>query len=191
MSTITKVSTSAEPDDNRDIALAPDGQPYQPLPPRVTENAYFDARVPKNVIDNLRKSVRERFYGSSTEEADTIRKIDEEVFEKVRLAEQFQIDRADNLLERNKGRVGAALTYTERIDDLRARLRAGEDTATIAKEFNALERDIRTREINVLRGMAVEADGIGASLADLVEHAQRLYALMPIAFGRAAGLVGH
>lgn len=112
MSTITKVSTSAEPDDNREAALAPDGQPYQPLPRRVTEEHYFDARVPKDIIDNLRKSVRQRSYGSSTEEADTIRKTDEEVFEKVRLAEQFQIDRADAMLERNKGRVGAALAYT-------------------------------------------------------------------------------
>lgn len=188
MSTIKKVSTSAEPDDVRDVELAPDGYPFRPLPPRV-EGTYFDARVPKDVIDTLRKSVRQRPYGNSTEEAETIRKTDEAAFEKVRVAEQYQMVRADKLLERNKGRVGAALSYTEKIDNLRARLRAGEDTTTIAKEFNALERNIRSREIGVLRGMAIEAEGIEAALADPVEHAQHLYTLMPLAFGRTAGLV--
>lgn len=189
MSTIKKVSTSAEPDDAREVELAPDGYPFRPLPPRV-EGAYFDARIPKDVIDTLRKSVRQRSYGNSTEEAETIRKTDEAVFEKVRVAEQYQIGRADSLLERNKGRVGAALSYTEQIDSLRARLRAGEDTTTIAREFNKLEQDIRHREIAVLNSMAVEAEGIEAALSDPVAHAQRIYSMMPIANGRAAGLIG-
>jgi hypothetical protein len=162
---------------------------YKPLPPAVKDSTYFDARVPANIIDRIRRDARERQYGNSTLEAEAILATDEQVFEKVRVAEQHSIQRADAMLNQGKGRVGDALSYLDQIDALRARLKAGEDTQTIAKEFDALERQVRSREVSVLHSMATEAEVIEAALADPVAHAQRLYSLMPLAFGRAAGLV--
>ncbi|MFJ4224248.1 hypothetical protein [Microbacterium sp. NPDC089695] len=186
MTTIKKVSTSADPDDYRD------GQSRAATVSRSgDEGTYFDARVPARSIDSLRKQVRQRRYGGSTEEAEAIRKTDEELFDKVRVAERHTIARADAMLEHNKGRTGQALAYLDKIEELRDRLQAGEDTSVVVKEFNKLDNHIRAREIKVLRGMASEAHTVRAALADPVEHAQHLYSLMPLAFGRAAGLVGY
>ncbi|UTT53754.1 hypothetical protein [Microbacterium maritypicum] len=186
MTTIKKVSTSADPDDYRD-----DQSRAATVSRPGDEGSYFDARVPARSIDSLRKQVRQRRYSSSTEEAEAIRKTDEELFEKVRVAERHTLARADAMLEHNKGRTGQALAFLDKIDELRDRLAAGEDTSVVVKEFNKLDNHIRAREIKVLRGMASEASTVRAALADPVEHAQHLYSLMPIAFGRAAGLVGH
>lgn len=184
MSTIKKVSTSADPDDRRDDFGA------APASASTEESAYFDARVPSKIIDSLRKEVRHRFYGSSTEETETIRKTDEELFERVRTVERHTIARADAMLDRSKGRTGQALAYLDQIEALRERLHAGEDSTTVVKEFNKLERELRSREIAVLRGMAREASTLRADLADPVERTQHLYSIMPIAFGRSAGLIG-
>ena len=189
MTTIKKVSTSADPDDYRDSQSGQDGTSAV-LRAR-DEGTYFDARVPARSIDSLRKQVRQRRYSSSTEEAEAIRKTDEELFDKVRVAERHTIARADAMLEHNKGRTGQALAFLDKIEELRDRLTAGEDTSVVVKEFNKLDNHIRAREIKVLRGMASEANTVRAALADPVEHAQHLYSLMPLAFGRAAGLVGH
>ncbi|MEV7797482.1 hypothetical protein AB0O14_00180 [Microbacterium foliorum] len=186
MSTITKVSTSVDPDDYRDEQTGTDTEAHTR-----DNGTYFDARVPARSIDALRKRVRQRSWGSSTEEAAAIRRTDEELFEKVRVAEKHTLARADAILEHNKGRTGQALAYLDAIEELRTRLRSGEDTTAVVKEFNKLENDLRTREITVLRGMATEARTLRAAAADPVEHAQHLYSLMPISFGRAAGLVGY
>ncbi|GAA1997211.1 hypothetical protein [Microbacterium pumilum] len=183
---IKRVSTTNIPGEE---PLDREGHDYKPLPPRVTDGHYFDARVPADIIDRVRRDARNSVYPNSTVEADTIRKTDEAVFEKVRILEDYQIGQAQSMLERNKGRVGAALSYVDQIDALRERLRAGEDTKVIAKEFNALEGRIRNREISLLQGMAGEAETVEAALADPVGNAQHILHLMPLDFGRTAGLV--
>ncbi len=106
---IKQVSTTDVPGQYSD-----ETQPgYKQLPPAVKDSTYFDARVPANIIDRIRRDARERQYGNSTLEAEAIRATDEQVFEKVRAAEQHSIQRADAMLNQGKGRVGDALSYLD------------------------------------------------------------------------------
>jgi hypothetical protein len=143
-----------------------------------TSDSYFDQRVTSDIIDATRRQVRTASYPNSQVEAQTIKAVDDALFERVRAIERFQIEQADGFLERNKARVGASLTLSERIDSIRIRAENGENPDALAKEFKTLEMEAR-REMRVLTGHASNARRMSNNLADPIAHAQNILSKMP------------
>lgn len=176
------VRTDVVPGDGA-VELAPNGEPYKLVRPRLTNQGglggSIDMRVPANIIDRTRREARQRAYANSTIEAATIKATDLACWDRVRAQEAQVIQQSAAFLERNEGRVAQSLSYMDQLEDIKQRLRNGEDTQTVAKDFRKLERTIRSREVSVMRGLAKQSETLAAKIADPVANAQRILSRMP------------
>lgn len=141
-------------------------------------SAHIDNRIPADIIDQTRRQVRERAYRNSTEEAEEIRRVDDEMARRVSDARDQTVAQTQNFIHTNATRVGAALDLVEDLENIGRRLAQGGDTAELAKEYRAVKGRLDT-ELGRLDHMLKEASGLDAALEDPVANAQRLYALMP------------
>lgn len=197
------VSTSTEPNDNRDDSpLAPDGMPYKPLPEAVRNSPnYFPTYIPADQFDRIRMEARTAKYDNAIQERATIEAVDDAIFERVRPMEARAIEDAESLLKSADPRqsdgngqpIGNPLQVAEsRVAELHAirdALREGRvSTAELAERYKKVQNAIQYGDAHALIAQARRAKFLSERLADPLAHTQKVMSKLPLGHWRGLGI---
>lgn len=159
-------------------ADGPYGEVDMSAPP-VQEAGYFINTVPADVLDKARAAAREAAYPNSEVERRTILAVDDEVWDRVRHAEQHVfIPTAEKQLAQGKAHVETAETALSDLEAIRDDLRRGNDITELSTRYIQLRRRVeklRTTQQSYSRS----AEVAGAKVADPLAAVQKVLSAMP------------
>lgn len=159
-------------------AAGPEGGAEVDQTPTATDSGYFITYAPADALDAPRIAAREATYPNSTTEAAHIRATDEAVFDRVRPFEQHLVQMAESHLAHGGQKMQEVVGLIEELEDIRSELRAGGDTAALAKRYNVARAKIQ-RSSSVLRGLEKSTDTLRVKAADPLAAAQEVISKMP------------